>query len=170
MRIPSGLASVSASPEAMAELGGQETLLHGDLWAINVFVCQTPAGMKARLIDWDHAGIGPTIYDLSTFLLRFPERHRQWVLGLYREQIALQGWRLPGIRELNFLSETAELARYANCVIWPAIALAHDHVPWAYDQLADVLQWFENLSPVIPEGNGAGSGLPDRRLSPVRSV
>src|SRR6266542_6642908 len=58
--------------QALAELGGPETLLHGDLWAINVFVIPTANGLHARLIDWDHAAVGPASYDLSTFLLRFP--------------------------------------------------------------------------------------------------
>src|SRR5207244_2148550 len=43
---------------ALEELGGPETLLHGDLWAINVFVIPTPNGLHARLIDWDHAASG----------------------------------------------------------------------------------------------------------------
>src|SRR5947208_105171 len=48
--------------DALAELGGPETLLHGDLWAINVFVSPTSKGLQARLIDWDHAAAGPATY------------------------------------------------------------------------------------------------------------
>src|SRR6266511_2158443 len=40
---------------AMVTWGGPETLLHGDLWAINVFVIPTAGGLRARLIAWDHA-------------------------------------------------------------------------------------------------------------------
>src|ERR1043166_8867641 len=126
--------------EAMGELGGPETLLHGDLWAINVFViptgapvCQTeePALSRsgqwhARLIDWDHAAVGPATYDLSTFLLRFPVSERQEILNLYRGALSLVGWRLPSDQDLNALFETHEYARFANRIIWPAIALAVD--------------------------------------------
>ncbi len=143
-----------ARAEALAELGGPETLLHGDLWAINVFVSHSQGGLKARLIDWDRTGVGPISYDFSTFLLRFPDRHRLWALGLYRKEVAREGWQLPGNQELNLLFETAELARYANCVIWPAIRLGHEHTDWAFDQLADVAEWFENLSPVLPNLDG----------------
>ena len=57
------------------ELGEPETLLHGDLWPQNALVIPTgPAGerLQVRLIDWDHAGVGPPSYDLSTFLSRIP--------------------------------------------------------------------------------------------------
>src|SRR5213078_1507398 len=102
---------------ALAELGGPETLLHGDLWAINVFVLPTATGLQARLIDWDHAAVGPIIYDLSTFLLRFPANERPWILDSYRAAIAPAGWQLPGATDLNLMFETAELARFANRII-----------------------------------------------------
>src|SRR6058998_2193220 len=55
--------------EVLKKWGGPETLLHGDLWTTNVFVMQSANGLRARLIDWDHAAVGPFSYDLSTFLL-----------------------------------------------------------------------------------------------------
>src|SRR5262245_12332980 len=57
-----------ARAQAMAELGGPETLLHGDLWPANAFVLPSTHGVQARLVGWDHAGVGPISYDLSTFL------------------------------------------------------------------------------------------------------
>jgi len=135
---------------ALAELGGPETLLHGDLWTTNTFVLPTAHGLQARLIDWDRAGVGPASYDLSTFLLRFPIHHRQWILDLYRESAGGLGWRLPATRDLNLLFETAECARFANRAIWPAIALLTDRTEWGFDELAAVEQWFEALEPVLP--------------------
>lgn len=135
---------------ALAELGGPETLLHGDLWTTNTFVLPTAHGLQARLIDWDRAGVGPASYDLSTFLLRFPIHHRQWILDLYRESAGGLGWRLPATRDLNLLFETAECARFANRAIWPAIALLTDRAEWGFDELAAVEQWFEALEPVLP--------------------
>jgi thiamine kinase-like enzyme len=145
-----------ARARAQADWGGPETLLHGDLWAINVFVIPGPDGLRARLIDWDHAAAGPAGYDLSTFLMRFPAEHRCWVLELYREAVAEAGWQLPGERELNFLFETHEYARFANHIIWPAIALAMDHGEWGVAALAEVEQWFQQYAPVLPVAAGKG--------------
>jgi thiamine kinase-like enzyme len=176
--------------QALAQWGGPETLLHGDLWAINVFVIPDaaagvppagrsdgraaapehsngspdgkvpsstagrtpPAAWRARLIDWDHAAVGPATYDLSTFLLRFPSEDRPWVLELYRQAVAEAGWRLPDERELNLLFETHEYARFANRIIWPAIALVQDRGEWGYDALAEIDEWFEQFGPVLPVG------------------
>ncbi len=135
---------------ALDELGNPETLLHGDLWAINIFVVPTANGLHARLIDWDHAAVGPASYDLSTFLLRLPPQERPWVLDAYREETSRAGWSLPSTRELNFLFETAEYARIANRIIWPAIALVQDQAPWGWDALVEVGQWFEDLKSVLP--------------------
>ena len=136
--------------QVLEEWGGPETLLHGDLWAINVFVMQAADGLQARLIDWDHAAVGPFSYDLSTFLLRFPREHRQAFLKLYSEEVARSGWHLPAQAELNALFETAEYARFANRVIWPAIALVMDHAEWGFEALAEIDQWFEKFEPVLP--------------------
>jgi len=140
-----------ARAEALAELGGPETLLHGDLWTTNTFVLATPLGLRARLIDWDHAAVGPVSYDLSTFLLRFAAHERPWILELYREAVSWAGWRLPAVRELNLLFETAEFARFANRVVWPANAIARDGAEWGFDALAEVEQWFEDMQPVLRE-------------------
>jgi thiamine kinase-like enzyme len=135
--------------DALARWGGPETVLHGDLWAINVFVIPTSAGPQARLIDWDHVSVGPASYDLSTFLLRFPPAHRRWIMDLYREGIAGGPWHPPGEDELNLLFETHEYARYANRIIWAAIALVMERVDWGPAELASIEQWFEQFRPVF---------------------
>jgi phosphotransferase family enzyme len=136
--------------EALARHGGPETLLHGDLWPTNVMVAQRNGGMCVRLIDWDHAAVGPVSYDVSTFLSRFPARDRVSILRLYTQQVGRAGWRLPSPAQLNSLFETAELARIANRVIWPALA-AHEGGPdWAFDQLVEVERWFDQLTPLLP--------------------
>ena len=159
---------------ALAELGGPDTLLHGDLWTTNAFVLPTGNGLQARLIDWDHAALGPVSYDLSTFLLRFPESHRLWILDLYRQAVAQAGWKLPATRELNLLFETAEYARFSNCLIWPAIALVQDDSQWGFESLAEVERWFEALHPVLPEQRPRGvlrplkAALSFRKSAPSR--
>jgi hypothetical protein len=145
---------------ALLETGGPETLLHGDLWTTNTLVTDTGHGLEARLIDWDHAGVGPVSYDLSIFLLRFPAEDRPWILHLYRRAVAPSGWRLPDVDELNLLFETAECARIANRVIWPAVALVREHAEWGFDALAETAQWFDELRPVIAEPAEERAGTP----------
>jgi hypothetical protein len=136
--------------QAMAEYGGPETLLHGDLWTTNILVLSTANGLKVRLIDWDHAGVGPISYDLSTFLLRFPVHDRRWILICYQEAVRHLDWCWPALSDLNLLFDTAECARLANSIIWPAIAASEGQAEWAFDDLASIDQWFNVLEPVIP--------------------
>ena len=146
--------------EALEELGGPETLLHGDLWAINIFVIPMSHGLHARLIDWDHVAVGPASYDLSTFLLRLPSQERAWVVSAYANETSrAAGWALPSTPELNFLFETAEYARIANRIIWPAIALVQEHASWGWESLAEIETWFENLKPVLPWENEARAAV-----------
>jgi len=144
--------------DALAKTGGPETLLHGDLWATNVFALPTNNGLRARLIDWDHAAVGPASYDLSFFLLRFPVEHRSWILELYRQAVARAGWDLPGERELNLLFETHEYARFANRIIWPAVAVGMDQAGWGFEELAEVERWFDRFEPALPVGAGLAVG------------
>jgi Ser/Thr protein kinase RdoA (MazF antagonist) len=143
-----------ARSRGMAELGGPDTLLHGDLWTTNTLVVKGPESPRVHLIDWDRAGVGPACYDLSTFLLRFPAHHRPAITGLYREAVGRLGWQLAADRELNVLFDTAERARYANCVIWPALAVVQDGAAWGFDALAAVAEWFDALRPVLPGRKG----------------
>jgi hypothetical protein len=136
---------------AMEAQGGPEVLLHGDLWTINAFVLPGRERPTARLIDWDHAGVGPVTYDLSTFLYRLPSDQRSWLLHRYRSAVEHAGWRLPAPKELNLLFDTAEQARYANRAIWPALAIAQGgENSWGFEELLEVDRWFEDLEPVLP--------------------
>ena len=140
----------AARAEALARSGGPVTLLHGDLWPMNVMVGSDGARASARLIDWDHAAIGPISYDLSTFLSRFPAPERAPILHLYAEEVARAGWHLPSAAELNLAFETAELGRIANRVIWPALAAWEHDAAWPFDALEEVDRWFEQLTPILP--------------------
>jgi hypothetical protein len=147
--------SIPLRAQLMRELGGPDTLLHGDLWTINTLVSHGSQGLEARLIDWDRAGVGPVAYDVSTFLYRFPADRRLWILSEYRNALNRVGWRLPAPADLNALFDTAECARYANRIIWPAAALVSDGAEsGGHDELAQVLGWFESLEPVLPNERG----------------
>jgi len=144
-------ADAARRAQVFEEVGGPDTLLHGDLWTINVFVEHTAAGPRARLVDWDRVGVGPFSYDLSTFLFRFPREQRPRILECYRQAVAAAGWRLASASELEVLFDTAEQARYANRIIWPALALVQDDAAWGFPELAEVERWFRALdqSPVL---------------------
>jgi aminoglycoside phosphotransferase (APT) family kinase protein len=131
-------------------LGVPETLLHGDLWTVNVMLVPDAAGLRARLIDWDRAGVGPISYDLSTFLLRFAPEHRRWILEAYRREAErVAGWKLPPDEELDLLFETAEYARFSSVVRDSARAARSPHAGWAVEQLESIDSWFEAYEPVL---------------------
>lgn len=135
--------------QCVAEAGGPETVLHGDLWTTNVLVAGTTGGPVARLIDWDRIGIGPFSYDLSAFLYRFPPVKRAGIVERYRQRVERAGWELPGVEQLNVLFDTAEQARYANCVAWTVVAWVQDRAEWAPAQLVEIAEWFDALEPVL---------------------
>jgi hypothetical protein len=143
-------AELVSRTQLLTALGGPETLLHGDLWTTNALAYPCGEGLQVRLIDWDHVGVGPVCYDLSTFLSTSGAKDRPWILGHYRRVMGELGWRLPPAVELNQLFETAEWGRLANCVIWPAIAAWESQAEWAFERLAALAEWFEALRPVLP--------------------
>lgn len=133
----------------VAELGGPETMLHGDLWRKNILVMSTPDGPQIRLIDWDATGVGPLTYDLSTLLYRSPAEHRRWILDCYQESVAPLGWRAPAASELNSMLETAEISRLANSLLWVCVAAIDTPSGWVFDKLAEFEGWFEAVEPAI---------------------
>lgn len=135
----------------MEEVGGPDTLLHGDLWPENVFVTTAPDGPRARFIDWDNVGAGPFSYDLSTFLYRSSAEERPLIMQGYREGVERAGWHLPGNGELNLLFHTAESARCAHCVVWAAMALLNDGAEWGIGQLMEFERWLEALRPPLQD-------------------
>jgi aminoglycoside phosphotransferase (APT) family kinase protein len=132
-----------------AACAGPDTLLHGDLWTTNTLLVQTTGGLEPRLIDWDHVGVGPVTYDISTFLYRFAADDRPAILSSYRAAAARRGWLLPDDAELNLLFDSAERARYASCLAGPAQAAARGE-RWGFQQLAEIDDWFTRLEPVLP--------------------
>jgi ATP-binding cassette subfamily B protein len=133
--------------------GGPDTLLHGDLWPTNALIVERGAGVEARLIDWDHVGVGPVTYDLSTLLYRFPPEHRPAIVGLYREAADRRGQRLPADPTLNLLFETAEHARYACCLAEAALAACRGE-RWGFEEMAEIEGWLGDLEPVLAAKGG----------------
>jgi ATP-binding cassette, subfamily B, bacterial len=137
------------------------TLLHGDLWTTNTLIVDD-VRCPSRLIDWDHAGVGPLTYDLSTFLYRFPSGDRSWILARYRDAVSVAGWELPADQELNEAFATAEYARYASCLAEAAFAGVRGEA-WAYEQLTEIERWFSALQPVLNCEGSTPLGTSDAR-------
>jgi Ser/Thr protein kinase RdoA (MazF antagonist) len=141
----------SERAQVLAAKGGPETLVHGDLWPSNVIVLTDGDSPAVRLIDWDEAGVGPIGFDLSTFLLRFDSSHRRWIADAYRRAVGrLAGWDLPDERDLNVIFETAAYARLASLLVWSVAAASEGESDWLVERLADLVEWFDEVAPVLP--------------------
>jgi len=141
----------------MEEAGEPETLLHGDLGPKNIFVALAGDHARARLIDWDHVGVGPASYDVSTLLYQSSPDDRPWLLSRYRAALERAGHPLPDDRQLNALFHAAEIARGVSSVIWPAMALLNDGAEWGRSGLVDLDDWFERLRPPLPDSVGSAA-------------
>lgn len=139
----------------LREVGGPDTLLHGDLWPQNV--AAGPGWL--RLIDWDRLGVGPAIYDLSTLLLRLPPAARRRALDRYLTHVVAVGWPLPAVCEVVFLSTAVERARLATLISWRVLDLLQapdaPAVSWAAGQLRSIRTWWHQVDP-RPEEKEAG--------------
>lgn len=146
-----------ARTREVAELGWPETLQHGDLWLTNFMLVPLAGGAHVRLIDWDRAGIGAAIYDLTTFLRQFPPVDRPWILAAYRECVEPAGWPWPDHGVFNRVAETCELGRFASCLLWRTISAlelrrdAEGLPAWLFDDLVEMERWFAQTTPLLPE-------------------
>jgi hypothetical protein len=150
-------ALLEQAPRRAEELwacGGPETLLHGDLWLANIVDVRDGDGAGAgnggpriALIDWDHAAVGPPLYDVSTFLLRFPHGERLGLWATYARALGRRAWRLPDEAALERLCATAEHGRIANRLIWPALEIARaadeESRERSWADLEEVSRWLE---------------------------
>ena len=134
----------------LAEAAEPETLLHGDLLAKNVIVAERRSRWSVTLIDWDHVGVGPVSYDLSTFLTRFPAPEREWIVSRYRDAVRRLDGHVPDLPALNVLCDTAEQARCAEYVASLASKILLDGERVAPSGLVEIEGWFQALQPLLP--------------------
>jgi Ser/Thr protein kinase RdoA (MazF antagonist) len=144
-RVEGLLAEEAGRTQRLLEVGGPATLLHGDLWPQNVLLPQARVGRHARLIDWDHAVVGPVIYDVSTFISCLSPRFRIPALRLYERVVGPVGWRISDLAALNEAFKTAEFARLA-CTLTPLVEAVSSGGEWAYEDLDEVDRWFAALA------------------------
>jgi hypothetical protein len=146
-------ASAPARARDHALLAWPETLLHGDLWLTNFLWERNAPAEAVRLIDWDHAGVGAALYDLSTLLRQFPVAERTWILDAYREAITAAGWPWPAPDVLERTAEACELGRFASTLLWRTLfALEQPAEPpaWLWEELREVERWFVERGPLLP--------------------
>jgi ATP-binding cassette subfamily B protein len=121
--------------EALKAWAGPETLVHGDLTRRNVFVMPGNLSDAVRLIDWDHAGVGPAVFDLSTLLRYYPPRLRESIRVHYSDAMASHGFPFDAGIDWDLLCDSLEAGRLANCIIWNAIDFLQTRSPWALKEL-----------------------------------
>jgi hypothetical protein len=148
-RLRSVQEEVAARALALSDLGGPETLLHGDMNMQNALLLSRNRSLQARLIDWDHAGVGQASYDLSNFLAKFPAQERHRILNRYQDAMDRPFWKGLSMSEWNGLFETAELSRLAVSVIWPALAARSSEDDTGLRMLAEIDRWFHQLQPIL---------------------
>jgi hypothetical protein len=130
---------------------GPETMVHGDLTRANVFALAGEQGLEVRLIDWDHVGVAPAAFDLSTHLAYYPPGSRATVRDAYVDAMAERGHPFPDDVDWTALVATFEAGRLANQLIWLATGIFEGN-GWTFDGLAD---WGRALAAVVdpsPEG------------------
>jgi thiamine kinase-like enzyme len=138
----------------LQEQAGPETLVHGDLTRANVFVVPDRGRRRTCLIDWDHCGVAPAAFDISTQLAYYPKPERQLVLDAYTAAMAERGFRFPADLDWARLVATFEAGRLANQVIWVAMGIREGN-GWT---CADLSIWQDELAAAV-------EGRPIRRQS-----
>lgn len=134
----------------LEERAGPESLLHGDLTRENVLVGAAGATPQVRFIDWDHVGVGPVAFDLSTHVVGYHGHLRRLVLDSYVSALADRGVTWAPATDWDRLVATLEAGRLANQVIWITNRILEGD-PWGFRALAD---WGGALAAVLC-GDGA---------------
>jgi hypothetical protein len=143
--------------ELIERLAGPETLVHGDLTRENVFVLDDPGRPPhVRLIDWDHVGVAPAAFDLSTHVAYYSPAERRVVLDAYTSAMAERGFPFRDDLDWDLLVSTFEAGRLANQLIWLSIGILEGN-GWTFDGLAD---WGRALAAAVdPPGTALEASL-----------
>jgi hypothetical protein len=142
--------SEPARARLLEECAGPETLVHGDLTRANVFVLDG----AVRLIDWDHVGVAPAAFDLSTQVAQHPPDRRPLVVDSYTAAMAERGFPFRVDTDWDLLVGTFEAGRLANQLIWLATGLL-EGTEQTFERLAG---WGQALAAAVGERVPARSG------------
>jgi Phosphotransferase enzyme family len=125
----------------LLEGAGPETLVHGDLTRENVFVLDG----AVRLIDWDHVGVAPAAFDLSTHVTHYPPAQRPLVVDRYTAAMAERGFPFREDLDWDLLVRTFEAGRLANQLIWLATGVL-EGTEKTFDRL---VEWGQALAAAV---------------------
>ena len=134
----------------LEQSAGPETLVHGDLTRENVFVLEG----AVRLIDWDHVGVAPAAFDISTHVAHYPPARRPLVVDRYTAAMAERGFPFRDDVDWDLLVRTFEAGRLANQLIWLATAVL-EGTEKTFDRL---VEWGQALAAAVDETVSVGSG------------
>jgi len=86
----------SALDAALERLGTMPvTFVHGELYASNVLVADTPAGRRVCPVDWEMAGLGPGLLDLAALCTGWDNGSRRVIALSYHAALERRhGWPL----------------------------------------------------------------------------
>lgn len=116
--------------------------VHGELYASNVLVQETPRGPRVRPVDWETAGIGPGLLDLAALTAGdwSPDR-RARVVAAYRDA-------LPVAAAGPELDAALDAARLLVALQW--LGWSHDWTPppeHRHDWAADARELAARMAP-----------------------
>jgi Ser/Thr protein kinase RdoA (MazF antagonist) len=115
------------------------TVLHGEFYASNVLVCDTPAGVRVCPVDWELAGWGPGPIDLAALTAgTWADDDRQALAGAYHDELVRLGAAAGSLDDLLAGLDWCRLHQAVRWVGWsadwaPPAGHAHD---WAGEAIA----------------------------------
>lgn len=65
------------------------TVIHGDFYPSNVLVCSDSAKVCVRAVDWELAGLGPSLIDLAALCIGWPDVERRRLVRAYAHAAGL---------------------------------------------------------------------------------
>ena len=90
------------------------TLIHGEFYATNVLIRQSEGASDAVPIDWENAGVGPGLTDLSALVAgAWSEDNRRTIVEAYHDALPE-----PGRPYLSQLLEDLEYCRLQLAIQW----------------------------------------------------
>ena len=115
------------------------TLIHGDFYASNVLIQETPQGVRVCPVDWEMAAVGPGLIDLATLMAGKWTSEQQDILALtYYDALPTKPAGLVSREAYMNALDCCRLHCAMQCLGWsadwsPPATQAHD---WLADALS----------------------------------
>jgi hypothetical protein len=109
-RLARALGRWDDAADAMAE--GPPTLVHSAYRPAEVLIADAGGEPRVCPVDWELAAIGSTLFDFANFTDGFEGDELDSLLGAYRDEAALHGWRVPDGDRARFVIECHRLYKH----------------------------------------------------------